>query len=139
MSFSLAITPDGDLDVQGSAFRVVYGPEKLSQDLSIWLKERFQSDRFHPSYGSILDSFVGSVMTRSTQVQVQNEVMRVLQNYQRLQYRLAQQAPHLLAASEILYQVLDINTVTNYDTVGVNVRIQTGNQQTTTVNVAATV
>ncbi|QGJ94913.1 baseplate wedge protein [Gordonia phage RedWattleHog] len=135
MSFSLKVV-DGDIATIGSTTNIVYGVEKLKQDISIWLRERYQSDRFHLAYGSILDGFIGDVIDDSTAYMVQAEVQRVLQNYQSLQYRLLKEHPERLSADEILVAILDIRTRVNYDTVEVTIRFSTGSRDVEQMSVA---
>lgn len=136
MSFSLAIV-DGDLARHGSSFGIVSGARKLEQDLSIWLRERYRSDRFHRSYGSILDNFIGTAISRSTEHEVRAEVSRVLQNYQALQYRRIQENRRRFSPSEILLEVLEIKVATTYDTVRVAIRILTGERREATLSIGA--
>lgn len=134
MSFSLAIA-DGDLALLGSSVRVVSGTDKLAQDLSIWLRERYGSDRFHRNYGSILDSYIGSVIGRTTESEVRAEILRVLQNYQSLQYRRLREEPGRISPSEILLEVLEVQVTTSYDAVMASVRLRTADQYESIINV----
>jgi phage baseplate assembly protein W len=134
MSFSLAIE-DGDLQLKGSAIGIVYGVDKLNQDISVWLRERFQSDRFHLKYGSILDSYIGSVITDSTSAEVRSEIMRVLQNYQEAQAQIIRKEPSRLSADEILLSVDDIQVRVEYDSVLVNIRFSTAKGTPSNVSV----
>lgn len=138
MSYSLAIA-DGDLVQQGSQLGLVYGVEKLKQDVNCWLMERHGGDRFHLNYGSILQDFIGGVATQATKAEVHAEVFRVLQNYQSLQLKRFKENPQKLSASELLVSVDDIATAVRYDTVNVAVRLRNGSQQATTIRVVKTV
>lgn len=128
MSFSLAVA-DGDIALRGSNVGLVSGVEKLQQDVSIWLRERYGSDRFQSNYGSVLDSFIGSVIDDRTSAMVQSEVMRVLRNYQQVQRRAIDTNPQRFSADEILLQVEDIRTDIRYDSVNVTIRFLTGSRQ----------
>ena len=138
MSYSLAIA-DGDLVQQGSHLGLVYGIDKLKQDVNCWLMERYGGDRFHLNMGSILQDFIGGVATEATRAEVHAEVFRVLQNYQSLQLRRFKENPQKLSASELLVSVDDILTAVQYDTVNVAVRLRNGSQQATTIRVVKTV
>ena len=138
MTFSLKVE-DGDIVLVGSNMGIVYGVEKLKQDISIWLRERWQSDRFHLAYGSILDSFIGSVIDDSTVFMVQTEVRRVLQNYQALQYRLLKEHPERLSGDEVLVSILSVDAAVNYDTVNVTVRFTTGSTEVAQLSVGVAV
>lgn len=136
MSFSLAIE-DGDLVKRGASFGIVYGVNKLTQDLRVWLTESFGGDMMHPELGSMLDSWIGGIISPSTKSEVQAEVLRVLQNYQAVQLRGIKTVPQKYSMSEILYSVNDIKVVLNYDTVAVTIAISTAPPQSQTAIVTA--
>lgn len=139
MSFSLAIE-DGDLVRKGANFGIVYGVEKLAQDLRLWLTESFGGDAMHPELGSMLDAWIGGIISPSTKSEVQAEVLRVLQNYQAVQLRGIKTVPQKYSMSEILYSVNDIRVTLNYDTVAVTISVSTAppQMQTATVTAVAT-
>ena len=116
MTYSLAVI-DGDLAQRGSSLAIVYGVDKLRQDLSLWITERRGIDRFHPKMGSILPDFIGSLITDSTKSQIQTEIMRVLQQYQSVQMQSLKSAPQNYSYSEILYSVNAINVALSFDTI----------------------
>ena len=136
MSFSLAIE-NGDLVQKGASFGIVYGVDKLKQDLGIWLTVSFGGDMMHPELGSMLDSWIGSIISQSTKSEVQAEVLRVLQNYQAVQLRGIKTVPQKYSMSEILYSVNDIKVILNYDTVAVTISVSTAPPQTQTATVTA--
>lgn len=138
MSYSLKIT-DGDLVANGSQLGIVFGIDKLKQDIFLWIMERYGGDRFHVNMGSILQEFVGSIATESTRAEVHSEVFRVLQNYQALQLRRFKENPQLMSASELLVSVDDIATQLNYSTVNVAIKLRNGSSQFTTISVAQSV
>jgi phage baseplate assembly protein W len=136
MSFSLALE-DGDLVRKGASFGIVYGVEKLTQDLRLWLTESYGGDMMHPELGSMLDSWIGGIISPSTKSEVQAEVLRVLQNYQAVQLRGIRTVPQKYSMSEILYSVNDVKVVLNYDTVAVTISVSTAPPQTQTATVTA--
>jgi hypothetical protein len=138
MSYSLAIA-DGDLVPLGSQLGLVYGLNKLKQDVNCWLVERYGGDRFHVNMGSILQEFIGGVISESTRAEVHAEIFRVLQNYQALQYRRFKENPEKLSPGELLVSVDDIVTAIQYDTVRVAVRLRNGSEQVTTIKVVQTI
>lgn len=137
MSYSLAIA-DGDLVQQGSSLALVFGVDKLSQDIYLWIMERYGGDRFHANMGSILQEFIGGIASESVRAEVQSEVFRVLQNYQAVQLRRFKEQPQLLSASELLVSVEDITTKLSYDTINVGIKLRNGSNTYTTINVAQT-
>lgn len=136
MSYSLRIA-DGDLAKTGNQLDLVYGVDKLNQDLGLWLRERYGGDRFHTNWGSILQEFIGGVVSENTRQEVQAEVLRVLQNYQAVQWRTMKENPALLSQSELLMSIDDIKATVSYDTVLVQVKIRNGVNQPSTINVDA--
>lgn len=136
MSYSLAVA-DGDLVQQGSQLGLVYGIDKLRQDVGLWLTETYGSDRFHVNMGSILQDFIGGIVSEATRAEVHAEVFRVLQNYQSLQLRRFRENPEKLSASELLVSVDKIFTAVQYDTVNVAVRLLNGSQEATTIKITS--
>lgn len=137
MSYSFAIK-DGDLVQTGSQLDLVFGVDKLRQDIQLWLMERYGGDRFHVNTGSILQEFIGGVAKESTRVEVQAEVLRVLQNYQTLQLRKFKNNPQSLSTDELLVSIDNIVSQIQYDTVNVTVKLRNGSQQATTIKVVST-
>lgn len=137
ISYSLAVS-DGDLVQNGSQLGLVFGVDKLRQDIQLWLMERYGGDRFHVNMGSILQDFIGGIANESARVEVQGEVLRILQNYQALQLRKFKNDPQSLSASELLISIDDIITSIRYDAVNVAVKLRNGSQQATTIKVVST-
>lgn len=137
MSYSLAIE-NGDLVQKGDGLGIVFGADKLVQDLTIWLTEKFGSDIMHPEMGSMLDSWIGSVITSSTKADVQSEVLRVLQNYQSVQVRGIKTTPQRYSLSEILYSIDDVKVLIGYDTVSVVISVSTAPPQSQVANIIVT-
>jgi phage baseplate assembly protein W len=137
MSYSLKIV-NGDLSVTGTTMDIVQGIDKLTQDLSLWLREAYGIDRFHSSFGSILDNFIGKVMSASTEVEVQAEILRTMQNYQTIQLVAFKNNPSKFSPAELLQQILGVNVTISYDQVDAAVNFMTaqGVADTTTVTVA---
>jgi phage baseplate assembly protein W len=137
VSYSLAVS-DGDLVQNGSQLSLVFGVDKLRQDIQLWLTERHGGDRFHVNMGSILQDFIGLVANESSRVEVQSEVLRVLEGYQQLQLKKFKDAPQSLSASELLVSVDKIITAIKYDTVNVTIKLRNGSKQYTTIKVVST-
>lgn len=138
MSYSLAIA-DGDLVQKGNQFDLVFGVDKLNQDLHLHLMERYGADRFHVNMGSILQDFIGGIVSDSTRAEVQSEVFRVLQNYQALQLRMIREKPTWLSTSEMLVSVDEIQASVSYDTVNVAMKLRNGAGNTATIKLASNV
>lgn len=136
MSYSFRIA-NGDLVAIGDRLDLVFGVDKLKQDIDLWLRERYGGDRFHPSMGSVLQEFIGDIVSPSTRADVHAEVLRVLQNYQAVQLRRLKENPQLLSTSELLVSIDDIIVAISYDTVNVAIKLRNGSDQSTTIRVAA--
>ena len=108
---------NGDLVATGSELQIVSGDAKLQQDLTLWMLERYGSNRFHPTFGSSLQSFIGGVIGSSTHANVYNEVLRVLTNYQAMVYQLFTANPNAFSLSELPYSIDSVNVSVTYDTV----------------------
>jgi hypothetical protein len=125
VSYSLAIE-NGDLVQRGSVMDLVFGVDKLRQDIYLWIMERYGGDRFHTNMGSILQDFIGGIVSSSTNAEVHAEIFRILQNYQALQLRRIKENPQLMSTSELLVSVDDIKAATSYDTVNVALKLRNG-------------
>lgn len=136
MSYSLAIV-DGDLAKRGSQLSLVFGVDKLKQDVNCWLLEQFGGDRFHTNMGSVLQEFIGGVVSGSTRVEVQAEILRVLQNYQGMQLRRFKENPQKLSPSELLVSIDKVDVTVTYDAVWATVKIRNGSNESTTIKVAS--
>jgi hypothetical protein len=122
VTYSLAVV-DGDLAQQGSSLAIVYGVNKLRQDLTLWMTERHGIDRFHPTMGTILPDFIGQLISASTKTQIQGEVLRVLQGYQAYRQYEFKRAPQNFSYSEMLYSVNAIDVALSFDTVYASIKV----------------
>ena len=136
MSYSLAIA-DGDLAKRGSQMALVFGVNKLKQDMNCWLLEQYGGDRFHTNMGSVLQEFIGSVVSPTTSVEVEAEIMRVLENYQYTQLRRFRENPQKFSPSELLVSVDAVDVSVGYSTVRATVRVRNGSNEATTITVAS--
>jgi phage baseplate assembly protein W len=135
MSYSLAVS-NGDLVRQGSNLAVVWGIDKLKQDLQLWVAERFGGDRFHPDMGSTLQDYIGTVISRRTKAEIEDEVMRVLDNYQRVQVYGFKREPRHYSMTQLLEAVKDITINVTYDTVTVAVSVVSAARDNTKIFVS---
>lgn len=134
MSYSLSIA-NGDLVTQGSDLAVVWGIDKLKQDLQLWVTERYGGDRFNPKMGSVLQDYIGTVITPRTKAEIYDEVMRVLDNYQRVQMYGFKREPRNYSMTELLDEVENVSVNVTYDTVSVSVSVRTVARDNTTITV----
>lgn len=139
MTRSLCLNSDGDLAIVGRKSQLVEGREKLKQDLSCWLRENYQVDRFHRGYGSTLDSYIGGVISGETLFYIRSEVIRVLNNYQQILLRRIQEKPSLFSPGQILTEVVDVDVKASYDTVTVDIQYRVASGQVDQVRVGVSV
>jgi phage baseplate assembly protein W len=133
VTFSLAVS-DGDLVQEGSSLQIVWGIEKLKQDLQLWVLERHGGDRFHPGMGSILQDMIGTPVSAVTEYRITHELLRVLDNYQRTQYEALEESPQLFSATELLLAVDDVTVKLTFDTAMATVKVRTAANDAATIN-----
>lgn len=138
MTRSLLLNSAGDLSVLGRSTRLVSGTEKLIQDLNCWLRESYGVDRFHRSYGSVLPSFIGHVISDSAVFDIEAETRRVLNNYMALQLRRLQATPAVFSRAELLDEVISVDATPAYDRVDVHIKIRTAAGQVGNLKVGVT-
>lgn len=136
MTYSLMIQ-NGDLAVIGNQCQIVYGQSKLEQDLTLWLTQRVGFSRFHPTFGSALQSYIGSLIGPATQANAYNEILRVLTNYQTMVYQLFTANPSIFSLSELPYSIDAINVSVSYDTVNATITVSNP-ASTATVSISPT-
>jgi len=138
MSYSLKLK-NGDLQANGSVLGLVWGKQKLLQDVDLWLKEIYQVDRFHPTYGSVIESFIGNIIGQHAQHEIEAEIHRVLTNLQNVQLRRLKTNPMKYTPDELLHRVVSVTTAISFDTIIATVIFQSvaGAVQSTRVTVTA--
>jgi len=136
MTYSLAIA-NGDLVKNGDQLAIVYGVDKLKQDMTCWLVERYGGNKFHTDHGSILEEYIGKTINSNTQAQIYSEILRVLHNYQSRQYRAFTANPSLFALSELMYSIDHVDIKISYDTVKATISVSNP-ASTATVTISPT-
>lgn len=134
----------GDLVLRAGRFATVSGHQKISQDLRCALLEPVGNDRFHPAFGSLIDSYIGGLLDSDTEFLVRQEVARVVNNYVAVQQdRIArdgqQGVKSRFAAAEIVAAVTDIKLTPLDDSLSVLVSLQTLENQTVTLSTSVSV
>lgn len=140
MSWSLKLE-NGDFAISGSRIGTVTGKEKLVQDLRNWILEHMGTDDLHPGYGSLLDGGVtpqGVVMPGVigtddldlAEIEIRNEIQRIVADYQALQLARAKSdkltlGRPTLIPSEVLLSLDGIDIEQDMDTLKVTLSIST--------------
>ena len=127
MTYSLRLV-DGNLNPVGSALQTVSGREKLLQDLDCWFRENYRVDHHHPTYGSVLDSYIGGVVDEETAFLVKTEVIRVLTGYQQLQIKRFMDNPEIYQRGELIEDIESVEAEVLYDSVYILAKLRTVDQ-----------
>lgn len=144
MSWSLQLQ-NGDLTLNQASYGTVTGEAKLVQDLRCYILEEMGTDDMHPDYGAVLNGgtlsdgttapgFIGLVNDDFTQLQIESELQRIIQNYQNLQLARAKDdrlvyGKTSLTRNEILMSA-DFNFSTSLDKLTVNLTLTTAANST---------
>lgn len=128
---------NGDITVGAGNLQFVTGSSKLAQDLNLWLQEPLEGTPpigpgfTTPSFGSLLNSYIGGGNLQATQSLVQAEILRILGIYQQNQLLALKQAQTVGALSlwnksEILQQIVSVTVSSPFpNTISAIVVIQT--------------
>lgn len=121
---------NGDLVIGPGGFGTITGPTKLRQDLAVAVREPYASDRFHPRWGSMLDTFVGQVSNPYSQSAVASEVHRLLGNYIAVQQdQITSDATRGVkpryGTGEVISSVDSVQTIQTMDRLSVKVSLRT--------------
>lgn len=120
----------GDLVPGPGGLETVSGAAMLTQDLRGALAEPVGNDRFHPGWGSYIDSFVGAPLDDGTAFQVEQEVNRVIGNYMTVQDekirrdQTSGRAPRF-TTDDVLARVRRVSTTYSRDIIGVTIEVET--------------
>lgn len=129
---------NGDLVIGPTGYQTLSGAQKVRQDLALALGEPYGDDRFHPSWGSVLPSYVGEPVGEELRSLVVSEAARVIQQYvdtqaaDILRDSLAQDRSRY-DTDDIVSQVLGIDAELALDTVKVKVVLRTVAGQMVTI------
>ena len=140
---SLQVT-NGDLVIgKNNQATTVQGQKKLTQDLTLWIEEPLGTGYTTPNFGSQLFSYIGTPDPAKSVGTITAEVQRILGLYQVTQKNtlLQSQSRGQLAnwnKSEVINQVVSVNSSINQTTVQVNVQLQTLAATTTTLQLFVT-
>jgi phage baseplate assembly protein W len=136
---SLALV-QGDLAIDGTGDYLTFsGVDRIRQDMTLALTEEFGSDRFHPSWGSILKSYLGQPITPELEQAVRAEVNRIVQNYIVLQQQQVLQDSQFdvvgrFDTSDVVRNVSAIKTRVLFDTIYVSATLTTLTRETVTIS-----
>jgi phage baseplate assembly protein W len=136
---SLALV-QGDLAIDGTGDYLTFsGVDRIRQDLTLALTEEFGSNRFHPTWGSIIKQYLGQQLTPEVEQAVKAEVNRVVQNYIVLQQQEVLRDSQIDVAgrfdtSDVVRNVSDIMSRVLLDTIYVSATVTTLARETVTIS-----
>lgn len=118
----------GDLLLVGGDFGTVTGSAYIRQRIATALAEPYGSDPFQPTWGSTLDSYLGSPVTSGTTALVASEVSRVLSQLIAAQQQMIKGwsltgAKAQLAAADTIASVQSVNAMVDADPETIDVAI----------------
>ena len=130
----------GDLAIDGTGDYLTFsGVSRIRQDMTLALTEEHGSDRFHPSWGSIIKEYLGQPITPHIEQAVQAEINRVAQNYIVLQQQEVLRDSQVDVAgrfdtSDVVRNISDIRSHTLFDTVYISATLTTLARETVTIS-----
>lgn len=129
-----------DLVLTGGAYAPIDGAPKVMQDLRCALAEPLGNDRFHPGWGSRLEEFVGLPLDDVVTFDVQQEAQRVAANYAAVQRDKIQRdsltgSMSRYRTADVLVGVDSITVSRSFDQIQVTIRLRTGDNQATALDV----
>jgi phage baseplate assembly protein W len=129
----------GDLSPAPGGYLMYEGAAKIHQDLALALREAYGADHIHPRWGSILQQLIGTPVTADLKTKILTEVNRVISNYITVQNAQVVQSSNTgtvssMTTDDIVQSVSDIRVQQIYDSLVVNVVLQTLNRQLININ-----
>lgn len=129
---------DGDFVIAGSSYGMVNGIARAQQQIGLGLREPFASDRFHTQWGSVLPTWIGTVLDSALPQQIQAEVTRIVRNFimqqnEVLKTRASQGLRANVAPEEMIVEIVNVIVYTNQDAATVKVVLRTASRQEFTI------
>lgn len=130
---------DGDLVIgTNSDLAMVTGSNKVAQDVRGALLEPIGNDRFHPGWGSDLESYIGTPAFTDVETTVRSEVNRVVGNLAAVQRdQIESQSLNTQISTwttnEVIAGVTSVAVHQTYDSVAVEITIGTVSGETATI------
>ena len=133
---------NGDLVVAPGGYTTLTTAAKIRQDMALGLGEPLGNDRFHPEWGSVLPTYIGQPVNEETEMLVQAEVARIIEQYMAVQQRGISQDSiagrmSRYDAADVVAGVQQLTVDLRYDTLRVTVALVT--QAGVRINIKRTV
>lgn len=133
---------NGDFVFDHGGFQMVEGAAKVEQDLGLAVREAYGTDRFHPQWGSIMNTYIGFSIDDQMPHLLEAEMRRVVQNYVAIQQLQLQQdatagRKSRYGTNEIIVRVDHVSIVQQYDGMHLQALISTLGHQEITIATSA--
>lgn len=120
----------GDLVINSHSYQTISGAAMIRQDLSLALIEPYGDDPYHPTWGSLLPSYVGLPLSSSLQMTVENEVTRVVTQFMNMQQATisnAQSRGYVVGytTADVVVGITGVTSSISYDTLTITVSLVT--------------
>ena len=121
---------NGDLVLTGGRFSTVTGKAKVEQDLAVDLLFPYGWTRFHPKFGSVMESYIGAEVTPTTASILRAEVVRVINNYQsvvisKINTALVAGKKSPYGQTTLIKTVKSVTVSQSFDSFSINITIET--------------
>lgn len=133
---------DGDLALNGNAYAMVEGIDRVKQQIGLCLRELYGTDRFHPRWGSVLPQWIGrAIVDSSLPIELKSELSRVVRNFVNsqnaaIERRAIRGYRPVTNPGEIITNINSIDTEQRQDVIIAKMSLQTAGGQTFTITTA---
>jgi hypothetical protein len=129
---------NGDLVLSGSKYGMVEGMARAQQQIGLALREPIGGDRFHPTWGSSLPSYIGGVQYVGVEADIRAEVIRVVRDFiinqnEAIRRRAAAGLAPTITAEEMVLDVRSVAVTRSADNVSVRITITTASSKQFTI------
>ena len=129
---------NGDLRIVQGGYQLLTGTDRIRQDLTLALLEEYNTDRFHPNWGSIIMRYIGNVITPELEMLVRAEVNRVVQNYiaicqAEIILDSVVDVKNRFTTSDVVRRLVEITTSTYEDRINVVLALETLARETVVI------
>lgn len=121
---------NGDLMLAGDRYAMVEGVARVQQSMALCLREPYGSDRFHPSWGSVMHDWIGRLIDPTLREEVRLEIIRVVKNFIISQNNIVRRytnegyAPPV-TAEEMIADLTDVSVRQEQDQIMIRVTLKT--------------
>ena len=133
---------DGDIALNGNAYAMVEGIDRVKQQIGLCLRELYGTDRFHPRWGSVLPAWIGrAIVDSSLPIEMKAEMSRVVRNFVNsqnaaIERRALRGFKPVILPNEIITNITSITTEQRQDVIIAKMVLQTAGGRELTISTA---